>query len=157
PSRGQGAACAAVGAGGGPGDRACSSCRSRPMGGRHSRGRCRRGSMGSLGAVCALMESELDARAAIPLLQAVAGEVLIGLGLRRRIADGLAFVDISEKVAHADSDQAALGAVIDRAASITRSDGAKVYLLRDSAFGPCIERIHRPKSETLRRVSYSLS
>ncbi|MBK8256552.1 MAG: GAF domain-containing protein [Polyangiaceae bacterium] len=116
----------------------------------------RRGS-GTFGQLIAIFETEKGAKEAENAIDALVEELALGLALRRQALATDAATELSSALAEAATHQDALRWMTDILCMATRSDGAKVHVLRRTPTGPRVELLYRTDKPESPRTRHGLS
>ncbi len=113
----------------------------------------RRRGAGSFGYLLALFESDFAANESNRHVEGLVEMLALGLALRRQALANEAATELSSALAEAATHEEALQWMTDILCLSTRSDGAKVHVLRRTPAGPRVEllyRTDRPQSPPVR-------
>lgn len=116
----------------------------------------RRGT-GTFGYLLALFEHELAALEGDSAIDSLSEDLALGLALRRQALASDAATELSSALAEAGSHQEALRWMTDILCTATRSDGAKVHVLRRTPAGPRVELLYRTDRPDSPRLRHGLS
>ncbi len=117
----------------------------------------RRRGTGTFGYLLALFENELAAVASDVSIDSLVEDLALGLALRRQALATDAATELSSALAEAGSHQEALRWMTDILCMATRSDGAKVHVLRRTPAGPRVELLYRTDRPDSPRLRHGLS
>lgn len=112
---------------------------------------------GSFGYLLALFENDVAALESDGPIEGLVSELALGLGLRRQALATEAATELSSALAEAASHQEALRWMTDILCMSTRSDGAKVHVLRRTPAGPRVELLYRTDKPDSPRLRHGLS
>lgn len=117
----------------------------------------RRRGTGTFGYLLALFENELLAMESDSSVDSLVEDLALGLALRRQALATDAATELSSALAEAGSHQEALRWMTDILCMATRSDGAKVHVLRRTPAGPRVELLYRTDRPDSPRLRHGLS
>jgi signal transduction histidine kinase/GAF domain-containing protein len=117
----------------------------------------RRRGTGTFGYLLALFEHELAAVESDASVDSLVEDLALGLALRRQALATDAATELSSALAEAGSHQEALRWMTDILCMATRSDGAKVHVLRRTPAGPRVELLYRTDRPDSPRLRHGLS
>jgi signal transduction histidine kinase len=117
----------------------------------------RRRGTASLGYLLALFENDEAALEGDGAVERLVEDLALGLGLRRQALATEAATELSSALAEAASHQEALRWMTDILCTSTRSDGAKVHVLRRTPTGPRVELLYRTDRPDSPRSRHGLS
>ena len=124
----------------------------RPIGGHPGRGLS-----GALGALLAIFETEETAVLAATDVEALAEDLALGVRTRRRALGHATLAGLSSTLADAGSHLDALHRVVRVLCEATRSDGARIHVIRRTLSGPRIELLYRTDQPDAERTRYGMS
>lgn len=117
----------------------------------------RRRGTGTFGYLLALFENEPSAIDSDASIDSLVEDLALGLALRRQALATDAATELSSALAEAGSHQEALRWMTDILCMATRSDGAKVHVLRRTPAGPRVELLYRTDRPDSPRLRHGLS
>ncbi|MEZ4296024.1 MAG: GAF domain-containing protein [Polyangiaceae bacterium] len=117
----------------------------------------RRRGTGTFGYLLALFETEKLANESEQSIETLVEDLALGLALRRHALATDAATELSSALAEAGSHQEALRWMTDILCMATRSDGAKVHVLRRTPAGPRVELLYRTDRPDSPRLRHGLS
>lgn len=117
----------------------------------------RRRGTGSFGYLLALFENDMAALESDGPVEGLVEDLALGLGLRRQALATEAATELSSALAEAATHQEALQWMTDILCLSTRSDGAKVHVLRRTPAGPRVELLYRTDRPQGPAVRHGLS
>ena len=112
---------------------------------------------GSFGYLLVLFENDVAALESDGAVEGLVEDLALGLALRRQALATEAATELSSALAEAASHQEALRWMTDILCLSTRSDGAKVHVLRRTSAGPRVELLYRTDAPTSPRLRHGLS
>ncbi|MFO0588010.1 MAG: GAF domain-containing protein [Polyangiaceae bacterium] len=112
---------------------------------------------GSFGYLIALFENDVAALESDGAIEGLVDDLALGLALRRQALATEAATELSSALAEAATHQEALQWMTDILCQATRSDGAKVHVLRRTPSGPRVELLYRTDRPDSPRLRHGLS